>query len=68
LPLSAADAAAIHDAIARRTDIDAQRIVLFGRSLGTAVAVHLAAQRPVAGVILVSPFDSRRSQPSSWSC
>jgi hypothetical protein len=53
-----ADAAAIHDAIARRTDIDAQRIVLFGRSLGTAVAVHLAAQRPVAGVILVSPFDS----------
>ncbi len=53
-----ADAVTIHDAIAGRDDIDAQRIVVFGRSLGTAVAVHLAAERPVAGVMLVSPFDS----------
>ena len=53
-----ADALAIHDAIASRADVDARRIVVFGRSLGTAVAVHLAAERPVAGVILVSPFDS----------
>ena len=53
-----ADAVAIHDAIGRRADVDAQCIIVFGRSLGTAVAVHLAAVRPVAGVILVSPFDS----------
>jgi len=33
-------------------------IHLFGRSLGSGVAVQLAAQRPVAGVILVAPFDS----------
>lgn len=33
-------------------------IYLFGRSLGSGVAVQLAAQRPVAGVILVAPFDS----------
>ena len=31
---------------------------VFGRSLGSGVAVQLAAQRPIAGVILVSPFDS----------
>jgi pimeloyl-ACP methyl ester carboxylesterase len=35
-----------------------QRIFLFGRSLGSGVAVHVAAARPVAGVILVAPFDS----------
>ena len=33
-------------------------VYLFGRSLGSGVAVQLAAQRPTAGVILVSPFDS----------
>ena len=36
----------------------AARIYVFGRSLGSGVAVQLAAQRPVAGVILVAPFDS----------
>ena len=35
-----------------------QRIHVFGRSLGSGVAVQLAAERPVAGVILVAPFDS----------
>jgi hypothetical protein len=36
----------------------AERIYVFGRSLGSGVAVQLAAARPVAGVILVTPFDS----------
>ena len=53
-----ADALAIHDAIAARPDVDARRIVAFGRSLGTGVAVKLAAARPVEGVILASPYDS----------
>jgi pimeloyl-ACP methyl ester carboxylesterase len=35
-----------------------KNIYLFGRSLGSGVAVQLAAHRPVAGVILVAPFDS----------
>ena len=35
-----------------------RKIYVFGRSLGSGVAVQLAAQRPVAGVILVTPFDS----------
>jgi len=34
------------------------RIYLFGRSLGSGVAVQVAAARPVAGAILVAPFDS----------
>ena len=39
-------------------DIPEQRIVLFGRSLGGAVAVDLAQNRPLAGVILESTFTS----------
>jgi pimeloyl-ACP methyl ester carboxylesterase len=53
-----ADALAIYDVVIRRDDIDPHRIVVFGRSLGTAIAAHLAAERPVAGVVLVSPYDS----------
>lgn len=36
----------------------AGNVYVFGRSLGSGVAVQLAAARPVAGVILVAPFDS----------
>lgn len=53
-----ADALAIHDAVAARADVDRNRIVVFGRSLGTALAARVAAERPVAGAVLVSPFDS----------
>jgi len=53
-----ADALSIYDAIARREDVDARRIVVFGRSLGTGIAVHVATERPVARVVLASPYDS----------
>jgi len=36
----------------------AERIVLWGESLGTGVAVALAAERPVGHVVLESPFTS----------
>jgi pimeloyl-ACP methyl ester carboxylesterase len=52
------DAAAIYDAVAAQGDVDRARIVAFGRSLGSGIAVKLAAMRPVAGVVLVSPYDS----------
>ena len=56
-----ADALVVHDWLAAREDIDPDRIVVFGRSLGSGVAVPLAAARPVRGVVLVSPFDSLKS-------
>ena len=49
-----ADAVQWHDQLSKTY----QTIHVFGRSLGSGVAVQLAAQRPVAGVILVAPFDS----------
>ncbi len=36
----------------------AERLMLWGESLGSAVAVALAAERPVARIILESPFSS----------
>jgi hypothetical protein len=53
-----ADAIAIHDYARQRPDVDPGRIVAMGRSLGSGVAVHLAAEQPLRGVILVSPYDS----------
>lgn len=54
-----ADALAIHDRLV--ADTGCARVVAFGRSLGSGVAVHLAAQRTLAGVVLVSPYDSVRA-------
>jgi fermentation-respiration switch protein FrsA (DUF1100 family) len=52
------DALTLYDHAAKLPGVDADRIVAFGRSLGSGPAVALAAQRPLRAVILVSPFDS----------
>lgn len=52
------DAVELFDLVAARPDVDRERIAVFGRSLGTAVATHVAAARPVSRAILVSPYDS----------
>jgi len=52
------DALLIHDTFARRDDVDAARVAVMGRSLGSGVAAYLAAQRPVRAVVLVTPYDS----------
>jgi hypothetical protein len=48
------DAIALFDHLAR----DHDDIAVIGRSLGSGVAVQLAALRPVGSVVLVTPFDS----------
>lgn len=53
-----ADATQLYDTLARRPDIDPDRIVPMGYSLGSSVATYLAAERPVAATVLVSPFDA----------
>jgi len=53
-----ADSLAIHEFARGLPDVDPTRIVAMGRSLGSGVAVHLAAERTLRGVILVSPYDS----------
>jgi fermentation-respiration switch protein FrsA (DUF1100 family) len=51
-----ADARATHDFALTRYTPD--RLVLWGESLGTGVAVALASERPVARVLLESPYTS----------
>lgn len=50
------DAALIHDAM--RARLRPARIVAAGFSVGSGVAAALAAERPLDGLILVTPFDS----------
>lgn len=51
-----ADAA--YDYLCTRPDVDAHRIVVAGGSLGGAVAVDLAARKPVAGLVTFMTFTS----------
>ncbi|HEX5130230.1 MAG TPA: alpha/beta fold hydrolase [Usitatibacter sp.] len=53
-----ADAIEIYDWAAKRPDVDPGRIAVHGRSLGSGVAVQLAAARPVRCVVLTTPFSS----------
>jgi pimeloyl-ACP methyl ester carboxylesterase len=49
-----ADALALYDRVAA-THRD---VVLIGRSLGSGIAIQVASQRPVARLVLVTPYDS----------
>ena len=52
------DAAAAYDYLAQRGDLKGQKIIGYGASLGGAVAVDLAAQRPLTCLIVDSTFSS----------
>lgn len=49
-----ADALALFD----RVRAEHEKVVAFGRSLGSGVAIQLATSRPVSRLILVTPYDS----------
>ncbi|MCR9195389.1 MAG: alpha/beta hydrolase, partial [Hyphomonas sp.] len=50
------DAPVVYDQVIAA--LDTERVVAVGFSIGSGVAAHLASRRPLAGLILVSPFDS----------
>ena len=52
------DAIGAYDYLIQMRNIRSERIVLFGRSLGSTVAGELAAQRQASGLILESSFPS----------
>jgi hypothetical protein len=52
------DATAAYDYLLRRDDMQGQNIISYGASLGGAVAIDLAVQRPVSCVIADSTFSS----------
>jgi len=55
------DALAAYEVLITTKRVRPDRVVLFGRSLGAAVAGTLASQRPAAGLILESAFPSVES-------
>lgn len=54
------DAVAAYEYLLTRQDVQPEHIVLFGRSLGGAVAVELATRKPCEKLILESTFTSIR--------
>ena len=52
------DEAAAYEFLAVNLQTAPDRIIIFGRSVGTGPATYLAARRPSAGLILQSPFVS----------
>lgn len=53
-----ADSLAVYDRFAAHPAIDTERIVALAGSLGTGIATYLSAHRPLAAVVLFSPYDS----------
>lgn len=52
------DARAARRNLLSRPDVNVDRLVYFGESLGSAVAVELAVEHPPAALVLRSPFTS----------
>lgn len=52
------DALFILDKVVKDNNIDLSNVIVYGRSLGSGVAVHVAKHRPIRSVILVTPYDS----------
>lgn len=50
------DVLAVYDYAVRELGIPENRIIAHGRSVGAALAIHLAAERPVAGLVIESGF------------
>lgn len=55
-----ADGLAAHDYLVKDRHVPPERIVLFGRSLGAAVAIEVALQKKVGAVITESAFTSTK--------
>lgn len=58
-----ADAPLVHDAAVER--LRPSRVVAVGLSIGSGVAAQLSARRQLAGLILVTPFDSLKAVAQS---
>ncbi|MBU4258787.1 MAG: alpha/beta fold hydrolase, partial [Proteobacteria bacterium] len=55
-----------YDHLVTRKDVDSERIIIFGRSIGGGAACALASKRPSAALILKSTFISIRSMASKF--
>lgn len=61
------DAESAYDYLINRGDVDSKRIIVYGESLGGAVAIDLATKRKIAGLIADSTFTSVPAMASESS-
>jgi len=52
------DGCMLFDWLCSRHNVDAKRVAVVGRSLGSGVAVQVAKERPAHSVVLITPYDS----------
>jgi dipeptidyl aminopeptidase/acylaminoacyl peptidase len=52
------DGCMLFDWLCSRQNVDAARVAVVGRSLGSGVAVQVAKERPAHSVVLITPYDS----------
>jgi len=52
------DALAVYDYAINQLGVASRNLIVVGRSLGSGVATYIAANRPVRGVVLITPYDS----------
>jgi uncharacterized protein len=52
------DGCMLFDWLGSRRNVDATRIAVVGRSLGSGVAVQVAKERPASAMVLITPYDS----------
>ncbi len=52
------DALYVYDYMLNKSEPRIKKTIVFGRSLGSGIALYLASKRPVDGIILVTPYDS----------
>ncbi len=60
------DAQTMYDYLKTRPDIDPNRILAYGASLGGAVAIDLATKRKLAALIIDSCFTSAKDLATEW--
>lgn len=49
------DAVAVYDSLVTMDEVDPARVIVWGHSLGSFLALHVAAEREVAGIVLENP-------------
>lgn len=52
------DALEVYDQLIRNPKIDANKVIVIGRSIGTGVATYLSSQRKTRATVLITPYEN----------
>ena len=52
------DALEVYDKLITNPEIDANNVIVIGRSIGTGVATYLSSQRKTNGTVLITPYEN----------